>query len=79
MVQWLRICALMQRRWVCFPVREDPTCHGATKPCTTTTEVTCCSYEARISRACAPQQEKPALSAPRESPHTAGKNQCSQN
>ena len=44
MVQWFRICLLMQRRWVCFLVQEDPTCCRATKPCTTGTEVTCCSY-----------------------------------
>ena len=44
MVRWLRICLLMQRRWVCFPVQEDPTCHGATKAGTTTTGVTCCIW-----------------------------------
>ena len=30
--QWLRICLLMQGTWVRALVREDPTCHGATKP-----------------------------------------------
>ena len=31
-VQWLRICLPMQGTRVQSPVREDPTCHGATKP-----------------------------------------------
>ena len=31
-VQWLRICLPMQGTWVRGLVREDPTCHGATKP-----------------------------------------------
>ena len=31
-VQWLRIRLPMQRTWVRSLVREDPTCHGATKP-----------------------------------------------
>ena len=31
-VQWLRICLPMQRTRVRALVREDPTCHGATKP-----------------------------------------------
>ena len=30
--QWLRICLPMQGTWVQCLVREDPTCHGATKP-----------------------------------------------
>ena len=30
--QWLRICLPMQGTWVRSLVREDPTCHGATKP-----------------------------------------------
>ena len=30
--QWLRICLPMQGTWVRALVREDPTCHGATKP-----------------------------------------------
>ena len=38
-VQWLRIRLPMQGTQVRALVREDPTCHGATKPlCTTTTE-----------------------------------------
>ena len=31
-VQWLRIRLPMQGTWVRAPVREDPTCRGATKP-----------------------------------------------
>ena len=31
-VQWLRICLLMQGTWVQSLVWEDPTCCGATKP-----------------------------------------------
>ncbi|KAJ8798676.1 hypothetical protein J1605_016479 [Eschrichtius robustus] len=31
-VQWLRIRLPMQGTWVRDLVREDPTCHGATKP-----------------------------------------------
>ena len=31
-VQWLRIRLPMQGTWVRALVREDPTCHGATKP-----------------------------------------------
>ena len=30
--QWLRIRLPMQGTWVGAPVREDPTCCGATKP-----------------------------------------------
>ena len=32
MAQWLRTCLPMQGTWVQALVREDPTCHGATKP-----------------------------------------------
>ena len=32
MAQWLRIRLLMQGTQVCALVREDPICHGATKP-----------------------------------------------
>ena len=31
-VQWLRICLLMQGTQVRALVWEDPTCHGATRP-----------------------------------------------
>ena len=31
-VQWLRIRLPVQQTWVQALVREDPTCHGATKP-----------------------------------------------
>ena len=37
-VQWLRIRLPMQGTQVQALVREDPTCHGATKPVATTTE-----------------------------------------
>ena len=36
--QWLRIDLPMQGTRVRALVQEDPTCHGATKPCATTTE-----------------------------------------
>ena len=36
--QWLRICLPMQGTRVPALVQEDPTCHGATKSCTTATE-----------------------------------------
>ena len=56
----------MQGTWVWAPVREDPTCHGATKPMrhNTTTEPVLYSpwattTEAHAPRARAPQQEKP--------------------
>ena len=31
-VQWLRICLLMQQTQVPYLVQEDPTCHRGTKP-----------------------------------------------
>ena len=37
-VQWLRIHLPMQGTQVQSLAQEDPTCHGATKPCATTTE-----------------------------------------
>ena len=63
-VQWLRICLPMQGTWVWALVREDPTCHGATKPVrcnywACTLEPTSHNYWARTPRARAPQQEKP--------------------
>ena len=30
--QWLKICLSVQGTWVQALAREDPTCHGATKP-----------------------------------------------
>ena len=36
--QWLRIHLPMEGTQVQALVQEDPTCHGATKPCDTTTE-----------------------------------------
>ena len=62
--QWLRICLPMQGTRVRSLVREDPTCHGATKPCATAIEPVLWSprattTEAHVPRARAPQQEKP--------------------
>ena len=37
-VQWLRICLVMQKTLVWPLVLGDPTRHKATKPCATTTE-----------------------------------------
>ena len=51
-VQWLRICLLMQGTRVQALVWEDPTCHGATRPVSH-------NYWAWASGACAPQQERP--------------------
>ena len=44
LVQWIRICLPMQVIQVWSLVQEDPTCHGATKPRTTTDEPTCLNY-----------------------------------
>ena len=50
-VQWIRISLPKQRTWVWFLARKDPTCHTEQLSlCATTTE-------ARVPRACAPQQE----------------------
>ena len=51
-VQWLRICLLMQGTRVRALVWEDPTCRGATRPVSR-------NYWACMSGACAPQQERP--------------------
>ena len=37
-MQWLKIHLPVQGTWVRALVQEDPTCRGATKPCSTTTE-----------------------------------------
>ena len=50
--QWLRICLPMQGTRVWDLVREDLTCRGATRPVSH-------SCWACVSRACAPQQERP--------------------
>ena len=84
MGQWLRIRLPMQETGVRALVREDPTCCRARvlqllSLCATATE-------ARVPRACAPQQEKPAhrneesppLTATRESLRAATKTQCNQ-
>ena len=62
--QWLRICLPMQGSWVRSLVREDPTCHTATKPMrhnywACALESVSHNYWARLPRAHAPQQEKP--------------------
>ena len=50
--QWLGIHLPMQGTRVHAPVREDPTCRGATRPVSH-------NYWACASGACAPQQERP--------------------
>ena len=62
--QWFRIRLPMQGTWVRVPVREDPTCRGATKfvrhnhwACAL--EPASHNYWDREPRARAPQQEKP--------------------
>ena len=71
--QWLRICLPMQGTRVWALVREDPTCHGATKPVhnywACALEPASCNYwrphatttEAHTPRAHAPQREAHAL------------------
>ena len=51
MVQWLRIHLPMQRTWI-WPLFQDSTCPGASKP-------VCRNYWVPFPRARAPQQEKP--------------------
>ena len=51
-VQWLRICLLVQGTWVRALVWEDPTCRGAAGPVSH-------NCWACTSRACALQQERP--------------------
>ena len=50
--QWLGIRLPMQGTRVRAPVREDPTCHRAARPVSH-------NYWACVSRACAPQRERP--------------------
>ena len=62
--QWLRIRLPMQGTRVRALVREDPTCHGATKPVchnywACALEPASHNYWAHAPRARAPQQEKP--------------------
>ena len=64
MAQWLRISLPMQGTRVRALVREDPTCHRATKPVchnywACALEHVSHNYWAREPRARAPQQEKP--------------------
>ena len=62
--QWLRIRLPVQGTQGRALVREDPTCHGATKPVrhnywACALEPASHNYWACMCRACAPQQEKP--------------------
>ena len=77
--QWLRIRLPMQGTRVWALVREDPTCHGATKPVrhnywACALEPTSHNYWARVPRSCALQREATAVRSPR----TAMKTQHSQ-
>ena len=70
MAQWLGIHLPMQGTCVQALVREDPTCHGATKPVLLSLHsrarepqllsLRATTTEACTPRACALQQEKPA-------------------
>ena len=89
--QWLRVHLPMQGTWVRALVREDPTCHGATKPAIH-------NYWARVPQLLKPahlepvlgnkrshrngkpahhNEEYPLLAATRESPRAATKTQRS--
>ena len=88
-VQWLRIRLPMQGKWVRVRVREDPTCHGATKPVrhnywACPLEPTCLEPVLRYKRSHRSEkpahrnEEQPPLVASRESPCAATKTQRSQ-
>ena len=81
--QWLRICLPMQGTRVRALVWEDPTCHGATKPATTTEPArlkpVLRNKRGRDSERPAHRDEEwPPLAATRESPCTETKTQHSQ-
>ena len=57
--QWLRILLAMQGVQVQALVQEYPTCRGATKPVCHNYWARATATEVFVSRACAPQQEKP--------------------
>ena len=64
--QWIRIRLPMQGTWVQSLVREDPTCHGATKPVhhnywACTLEPMCHNYWARVSQLLKPTHRDPVL------------------
>ena len=74
--QWLRICLPVQRTWVQSLVREDPTCHGATKPqllslhsratshnywSSRAIELMCCNYWAHALQLLKPTHLEPML------------------
>ena len=64
MVQWLRLCLVMQGTPVWSLVQENRTCHGATKPLchnywACALEPSSHNYWIRIPKACTLQQEKP--------------------
>ena len=92
-VQWLRICLPMQGTRVRSLVRQDPTCHGATKPMhhncwAWALEPASHSYWDRMPQPLKPMCLEPVLRNKRshrnekpkhhrESPRTATKTQCS--
>ena len=84
MVQWLRICLPMQGTWVRALVWEDPTCRGATRPVSHTTEPARLELVLRNKRGHDSErpahcdEEWPPLAATRESPCTETKTQHSQ-
>ena len=55
-VQWLRICPPREGAWVRLLVPEGPTRRRATKPASHSAEPMGRTAEARVPRACAPQQ-----------------------
>ena len=64
--QCLRICLPMQGRWVQALVREDPTCHGATKPVrhnygACNLEPASHNYWARVPQLLKPERLEPVL------------------
>ena len=69
--QWLRIRLPMHGTWVQSPVREDPTCRGATKPAPQLLSPRVTTSEAHAPRARAPQQRE---ANPVRSPRITTKN-----
>ena len=70
MAQWLRICLPVQRTWVPSLVREDSTCHGATKPMchnywACALEPTSHNYWARVPKLLKPAHLEPVLCSKR--------------
>ena len=81
--QWLRICLLMQGTQVRALVWEDPTCRGATRPVSQTTEPVSLEPVLRNKRGHDSErpvhhdEEWPPLAATGESPRTETKTQHS--